>query len=112
MPNLEASNPVSCIIGAAALFVIACTLAPFEGRTAETAGDEANRLMQERFQKLDTNSDGKLSAAEVGSRRLFTRMDADGDGFVTKEEAKTARTIPPTRTRPRPYGGVRKPPTR
>lgn len=45
--------------------------------------DLAGRLM-----RMDKNSDGKLSADEVGERfrRIIERVDADKDGVATKEE--------------------------
>ena len=42
----------------------------------------------ERVMERDTDKDGKVSKAEAGDRmgRMFDRMDADSDGFVTKAE--------------------------
>jgi len=54
------------------------TLTP---RTASTAGP---RWMQ----RMDRNKDGELSAAEfLGPPEAFTRLDADGDGFIVASEA-------------------------
>lgn len=46
--------------------------------------------MIERMFEQDANSDGKLSADELGERgeRMLQRADADQDGFVTKDEMK------------------------
>jgi len=44
-----------------------------------------------RYMKMvDTNSDGQISAQEHAdaAAKRFARMDADGNGFVTKEEMK------------------------
>ena len=63
---------------AAALLACACVLAQ-DG-------------LQQRFEQLDANEDGRLSADEVPWQRWFERADADGDGFVSPEEAQaTAR---------------------
>jgi len=43
--------------------------------------------VHQRFEKLDANDDGKLSAEEVPWERWFGHADADGDGSVTREEA-------------------------
>ena len=39
----------------------------------------------------DSDSDGKLTQDEIGSpfNNIFSRVDADGDGFVTAAEADT-----------------------
>ncbi|MBX6312578.1 MAG: EF-hand domain-containing protein [Isosphaeraceae bacterium] len=42
----------------------------------------------ERFRQADKDGDGKLSRAEFpGQPALFDRLDADKDGFLTREEA-------------------------
>ena len=89
MSSLETGRSQSSLVGAVALLIAVCAAVPFSAPAADVANDEASRFVQERFQKQDTNGDGKLSPEEVGSRRLFNRMDADGDGFVTRAEAKT-----------------------
>lgn len=45
-----------------------------------------------RLQRMDADEDGKVSRAEFsGPDRLWDRLDGDGDGFVTKTEAKAMR---------------------
>jgi len=47
-------------------------------------------------QRFDKDKDGKISAAEwKGPKEFFTRMDADKDGFVTKEEFAKSRNAGP-----------------
>ena len=46
----------------------------------------------ERLARFDEDGDGKVSRDEFrGPERFFDRMDADKDGFVTKEEAQNMR---------------------
>lgn len=62
--------------------------------------DEMLAAERTRFAALDTDKDGKLSAAErqeAGGRRggrvasaMLGRSDTDGDGFVTRAEAEAA----------------------
>ncbi len=41
------------------------------------------------FQKMDRNQDGDISPAEfVGSDEDFRKLDADGDGLISGEEAQ------------------------
>ena len=42
------------------------------------------------FEKMDSNSDGKITKSEFSthSDEKFSKMDIDGDGAITKEEAK------------------------
>lgn len=43
---------------------------------------------QQKIAAMDTNNDGKLSAAEhaAGSKQMFSKMDADSDGSLTAQE--------------------------
>ena len=74
--------------------------------TAVWAGSNGGKFEEKRhfgkmmFEKMDTNNDGAISVREheaglqkmIDRRRAhFARIDADGDGAVTKEEAKEAR---------------------
>jgi len=43
---------------------------------------------QQRFDQLDTNDDGRLSAEEARGVPWFDGLDDNGDGFVTSEEAR------------------------
>jgi hypothetical protein len=52
-----------------------------------------DRLSGAVFDRMDTNSDGFVTKneAQTARIRLFDRLDADNDGFVTTAEAETAR---------------------
>jgi Ca2+-binding EF-hand superfamily protein len=45
---------------------------------------------EEKIAKMDTNNDGKLSAAEhaAGAKQMFSKMDTDGDGSLTAQEMR------------------------
>jgi hypothetical protein len=52
--------------------------------------------MQQRWNQLDANHDGKISREEAqqGAPKLaehFDRLDANGDGQITPQEMRTAR---------------------
>lgn len=53
---------------------------------AASAGDDAS--MARKMQLLDTNDDGRVSAAEyvAGDLAEFARVDRDGDGFASRSE--------------------------
>jgi polyhydroxybutyrate depolymerase len=61
-----------------------CLLAT-AANAAERVGDRVKRLV-EKFKKLDADGDGKLTREELGSRRAVMDFDADGDGAVTLKE--------------------------
>ncbi len=44
------------------------------------------------FKRVDTDNDGKVSKAEAlsAAEAMFTRADANADGFVTREEMRSA----------------------
>ena len=46
--------------------------------------------MDAKFKKMDTNSDGKISAAEFKAEKdeKFEEMDTDKDGFLTMPRSK------------------------
>ncbi len=54
------------------------------------AAERKRESPSERFEKMDRNHDGKLTADEVGNPILFHMLDLDGDGSVTRTEAAGA----------------------
>lgn len=54
------------------------------------AGKSMPKMMssEQKIAKMDTNNDGKLSAAEhsAGAKQMFSKMDKDGDGALTAQE--------------------------
>ena len=56
------------------------------------AGDASGA---EKFRKMDTNSDGRLSSAEhdAGARMMFKKMDANSDGSVTAAEMEASHKM-------------------
>ncbi len=76
---------ISLLLGAALL-----TGASIATASAHEDGDKAGKKGHHRFEKMDTNGDGKISAAEHAAMAAswFKKMDANGDGFVSKAEMK------------------------
>ncbi|HWE38530.1 MAG TPA: EF-hand domain-containing protein [Isosphaeraceae bacterium] len=65
--------------------------------------------LKQRFPAMDKDGDGKLSRAEFqGPAPLFDRLDADKDGFVTREEVAKGLPGPanPAGPPPRPAPGT------
>ena len=56
------------------------------GAEAQAAGETPAA----RFKRWDRNKDGRLTPEEVGRPALFKRLDLDGDGVVTLDEARRA----------------------
>lgn len=59
-------------------------------KNAEKAIAQFEGQVDQQFEKLDTNRDGKVSKEEMPRRLriLFARLDKDGDGSLSKAEAK------------------------
>jgi Ca2+-binding EF-hand superfamily protein len=56
------------------------------------AGDGAGKGADDKFAKMDTNGDGKISSSEhsSGARTMFQSMDTNKDGSVTAAEMDAA----------------------
>ena len=48
------------------------------------------KVLRQRFDRLDKNTDKKLSTEELTDKAIFAKLDADSDGFVTLDEATDA----------------------
>jgi Ca2+-binding EF-hand superfamily protein len=54
--------------------------------TAKPKSDEESADLAQRFKFLDKDGDGKISKAEFLREKLFDRLDADKDGFLSPVE--------------------------
>ena len=64
-----------------------------DGKVSDAEREAAHtKFMTERFNKDDKNSDGALSADEVGEKhwQFLKAADANSDGRVTQDEIKVA----------------------
>ena len=53
----------------------------------------AQQNLEQRFERLDRNRDGKLTADELRQPAIFKMLDADGDGEITHREAASASQL-------------------
>ena len=62
-----------------------------ESRPRPRRGDHTRPDAEERWKQLDQDNDGRISRSEwQRNEQAFDRMDADKDGFLTKEELRSA----------------------
>ena len=66
--------------------ILGMALVAVVGARAGEAG--SSRLMERLLQKMDTDGDGALSAAEgeAAAEKMLDRLDTNGDGILTKDE--------------------------
>ena len=88
-------NTVKVIaLGAALSMMVACTSQKEQANTrSRPSGQQGGPPnYAQLLAQMDTNKDGKLSQAEVKGplQRDFSRVDSDGDGFITKTELENA----------------------
>lgn len=70
------------------------TLEEMKAHASAEAVKRAEAMVDRMFARMDTDKDGRLSAAEAlsgpmaggGFDRMFDRVDRDGDGAISKEE--------------------------
>jgi len=70
------------------LAVIVGVLAAGSAYAANAVGEGDGDARRNRFQRIDTNGDGRIDAQEFAKAHevRFERMDANGDGVVTQAE--------------------------
>ncbi|WP_298420071.1 YHYH protein [uncultured Kordia sp.] len=61
-------------------------------RRNNRSNNKERQSVDQLFQQMDTNEDGKLSKEEVKGplQRNFSRVDANDDGFITRKELENA----------------------
>jgi Ca2+-binding EF-hand superfamily protein len=70
------------------LIVVLVGLAAMAAAAARAAEAGSGRLMERLLQKMDSDGDGTLSAAEgeAAAEKMFDRRDSNGDGVLTEAE--------------------------
>ena len=55
---------------------------------AATGGDDGDKRVKDRFDRLDQDGNGRVDREEfeAGGKLLFSRIDIDGDGIITMAE--------------------------
>jgi len=70
--------------------VVLALVAPVHGAERPKQPERRREGPAERFDRMDRNHDGKLTADEVGNDFMFRMLDLDHDGSVTRPEAAGA----------------------
>lgn len=80
---------------------VLCTLcAASLAQAAETDGSRRQMMqqrLQQHFQQMDSNGDGKISHDEfmANAERQFQRLDANHDGVIDQDELRNLRNLMP-----------------
>jgi hypothetical protein len=79
-------------------------LIPLGASAADDYSKDKSGSMHPKFEKLDTNGDGKISQAEasVDSNLVFSSADVNGDGYLDKSEWKSHEKSEKSATTPTP----------
>lgn len=77
------------VILASFLFLGACAHHGHHGHHKSKCGSKCSK----KWEKMDTNKDGKVSKDEFmsGKQEKFAKMDVNKDGFITKEDREAAK---------------------
>lgn len=84
-------------------YVSRCLMGEFKETERRGGGQGRSLSLDQLLKEMDANNDGKLSKTEVKGPLAsdFSKIDADSDGFITKEEIGNAAK----HNRQRPQGG-------
>ena len=76
----------------AAAIVLITSCSSKEEVASKTAGSKIDKATTELMSKMDANKDGKLSKEEVKGplSNDFDKIDTDGDGYLSLEELNSA----------------------
>jgi hypothetical protein len=92
---MRANAAMLCLATLLPALAAAPALAQSSGDSAAPSKGGGGQLIRQRFEKADTNGDGKLSKAEAKAGmpmvyRNFDAIDTNQDGFITPEELRAA----------------------
>jgi len=92
------------------LSLISLTLCAAAWAGDDDARADAAARAKSTIRKLDADGDGRISKAEfIGSASIFERWDADKDGFVTEAELTVGLAAPKPVAKPESFrNGIRR----
>lgn len=72
--------------------VLALALGAVSAYAQDQPGGNQRKNRRAQLEQLDKDKDGKISRSEwTGKAKRFNRIDANNDGYVTREELQQAR---------------------